>query len=160
MIARTVLVYLFLTVSVFCLAQKGPINRDDFYRAMASDKLELISSQQEIAKSAGDSGFEGALLMKKAGLMKKTGDKLSLFKSGHKLLDNAIKKDESNAELRFLRLMIQEHAPGILHYKNDIEKDSVIIREGFSQLHPEAKKAILQYSKTSKVLKPSDFNGS
>ena len=93
-------------------------------------------------------------------MVKKAGDKLSLFKSGHKLLDGAIKKDESNAELRFLRLMVQEHSPGMLHYKGDLDKDSVLIKEKFSELHPGARKAIIQYSKTSKILKPSDFNGS
>ena len=160
MIARSVLIGLLVTVSAFCFAQKSTLAREEFYEAMASDKLELVSHQQEIAKSAGYAGFEGALLMKKAGLVKKAGDKLSLFKSGHKLLDGAIKKDESNAELRFLRLMIQEHSPGRLHYKGDIDKDTALIKEKFSELHPEARKAIIQYSKTSKVLKPSDFNGS
>lgn len=160
MIARSVLISLLVTVYAFCFAQNSTINRDEFYEAMESDKLELVSQQHEIAKTAGDAGFEGALLMKKAGLVKKAGDKLSLFKSGHKLLDEAIEKDKSNAELRFLRLMVQEHAPGILHYKGDIEKDTLLIKQKFSELHPGTKKAIIHYSKTSKVLKPSDFNGS
>jgi hypothetical protein len=57
-------------------------------------KMELVNDQQAIVKASnmtGKQGFEGALLMKKAGLIGKGGEKLSLFKSGHKLLDDAIK---------------------------------------------------------------------
>lgn len=160
MIARTVLISLFVFPlgSGFC--QKAAFSRADFYLAISSDKLETISEQQEIAKATGNIGFEGALLMKKAGLVKKVGEKLSLFKEGHKLLDEAIKKDELNAELRFLRLMIQEHAPGILKYKGDIDSDSAFLLKNFNQLQPETQKAVISYSKTSRVLKPGDFNGS
>ena len=159
MIARTVLLSLLVFFNSVLFSQESRINRDDFYKAMSSDKIELINSQQEIAKSAGVSAFEGALLMKKAGLVNKVNDKLSLFKTGHKLLDKAIENDGENAEFRFLRLMVQEHAPGILNYKSDIDSDSLLIKKRFNELRPEVKKAVIQYSKTSKVLKPSDFNG-
>lgn len=159
MIARTVLVGLFISANAVCFSQKAGLDRSAFYEAMASDNIELVNSQQEIARSSGNDGFEGALLMKKAGLVQKANAKLSLFKSGHRLLDNAIKKDESNAELRFLRLMIQEHAPKVLNYKSDLTNDSLLIKQRFSQLDSETQKAILRYSKTSKVLKPTDFNG-
>ena len=157
MIARTVLIGFLVLFQNFLYSQESRINREDFYKAISSDKIELVTRQQEIAKSAGAPAFEGALLMKKAGLVNKTSDKLSLFKSGHKLLDKAIENDEGNAELRFLRLMVQEHAPGILNYNDDIEEDSLLIKKRFNQLNAEVKKVVLQYSKTSKVLKPSDF---
>ncbi len=145
---------------IVAFTQKLQINRTDFYAAMASNKLELISDQEKIVKSYGNEsqGFEGALLMKKAGLVGKASEKLSLFKSGHKLLDNAIKMDEANAELRFLRLMIQENAPNIVKYKGNIEADKELIQQHFNQLHPQAKKAVIEYSKKSKILKASDFN--
>ena len=66
--------------------------------------------------------FTGALLMKKAGFNAPPAIKLHLFKSGHKMLEAAIRNNPENAEFRFLRLIIQEHAPGILGYKNDIGK--------------------------------------
>ena len=66
-------------------------------------------------------------------------------------------KDKDNGELRFLRLMIQEHAPGILNYKDDLEKDSLYIRQSFKKLPADVQQAITDYSKTSKVLRSEDF---
>jgi hypothetical protein len=161
MIARTVLLVMMLTTAAVSIGQKTQIDRNTFYAAMASDKIELIKAQEEVVKSSsmpGKEAFEGALLMKRAGLVGKAGDKLSLFKSGHKLLDEAIKNDGDNPELRFLRLMIQENAPKILKYKSNISSDSQFIKQQFHQLNPEVQKAVIEYSKQAKTLKPSDFN--
>ena len=161
MIARTVFTVLAVTAITCSYGQKSQFDRQDFYAAMASDKMDLVNDQQAIVKASnmtGKQGFEGALLMKKAGLIGKGGEKLSLFKSGHKLLDDAIKTDTSNAELRFLRLMIQEHAPKMLKYKGNIESDSKLIRQKFHQLQPEVQKAVMDYSEKSNILKPTDFN--
>ena len=38
-------------------------------------------------------------------------------------LQGPIKKDKANAEFNFLRLIIQEHAPKVVDYRNDIEND-------------------------------------
>ena len=68
--------------------------------------------------------------MKKAGIINGAGKKLNLFKAGRKKLEAEIKKDSSNVELRFLRLMTQENAPGILGYKNELQTDREYIRKG------------------------------
>src|SRR5207253_3424423 len=101
--------------------------------------------------------FEGALLMKKAELANGPGKKLNLFKDGHKKLEAAIKKDDDNAEYRFLRLMIQEHAPKMLGYKEDLQKDSAYIRQSYKKLPAEVQEAIINYSKTSKILRSDDL---
>ena len=102
--------------------------------------------------------FEGALINEKSRFGKQAeGKKLNLFKDGHKKLESAIKKDGDNAEYRFLRLMIQEHAPGILGYKDDLKKDSAYIRQSYKKLPAEVQEAISNYSKTSKILKSEDL---
>ena len=68
------------------------------------------------------------------------------------MLEGAIKKNPDNAEFRFLRLMVQEYAPGILGYKNDTEKDSEYIRKSYKSLPGEVQQAIANYSKKSKLL--------
>jgi hypothetical protein len=161
MIARTVLLGMVFTAATVSFGQNSQIDRNDFYAAMASDKIELIKAQEDAVNSSSipeKEAFQGALLMKKAGLVGKAGEKLSLFKSGHKLLDKAIKNDGDNAELRFLRLMIQENAPKIVNYRGDITSDSEVIKQKFPQLQPEVQKAVIEYSKKAKALKPSDFN--
>ncbi len=131
------------------------INRQPFYKAMQEDNKDLVNAElTEVKKadSALQEAFTGALLMKKAGLGGSPTTKLSLFKQGHKMLEAAIRKDSANAEFRFLRLMIQEHAPGILGYKNDLEKDSLYIKKMYKSLPVEVQRAIAGYSKKSKYL--------
>ena len=96
--------------------------------------------------------------MKKAGLISGAGKKLNTFKDGHKKLEASLQKDSGNTEYRFLRLMIQENAPGILGYKDDLKKDSEYIRKNFKNLPQEAKNAVIDYSKNSKILRSADFN--
>ncbi|MGC4038904.1 MAG: hypothetical protein QM764_23300 [Chitinophagaceae bacterium] len=136
-------------------------NRKDFYSAMASGDLKTIDAQIGLLKAvdiAEKIAFEGALLMKKAGKENGAGKKLNLFKQGHKKLEEAISNDGENGEYRFLRLMIQEHAPGMLGYKDDLKKDSAYIRQSYKKLPADVQHAIADYSKQSKVLKPGDFN--
>lgn len=154
---KNLLFGLMVLISPSVFAQQPQINRNEFYAAMESKKLDLVNNQQLIAKKAGNSGFEGALLMKKAGLVSGFSEKYSLFQTGHKMLDEAIKQDQENAELRFLRLMVQEHAPRLLNYRGNIEDDSNILRKSFNQLLPETRNAVLRYTKESKILKPGDF---
>ncbi len=108
--------------------------RKELYAAMASSDVAIVDNQLNALKNIDPkdkSAYEGALTMKKAGLVKGANKKLKFFKEGHKKLEAAILKDKDNGELRFLRLMIQEHAHGILHYKSDLDKDSTYIRQSF-----------------------------
>ncbi|HCL84515.1 MAG TPA: hypothetical protein DIC22_11100 [Chitinophagaceae bacterium] len=132
------------------------LNRPAFYKAMQEDDKILVNEQLTLLKSLPEEegkAFLGAMLMKKSGLGGSPLSKLRLFNEGQKMLETAIKQDSANAEYRFLRLMIQEHAPGILGYKNDMEKDSEYIRKSYKTLPDDVQQAITGYSKKSKVLK-------
>ena len=139
---------------------KQHFDRSSFYAALASESVDTINAElKSIVKSSitAREAFEGTLLIKKAGLVFNPVSKLSLFKSGHNKLDNAITKESNNAELRFLRLMIQENVPRILNYRNQIDEDSKIVRSSFKSLPLVVQKVIVDYSKTSKVLNPAFF---
>jgi hypothetical protein len=132
------------------------LNRAAFYKAMESDSKTLVDAQISELNSAPDdvkNAFLGAIYMRKAGIGGNPASKLKLFKQGRKLLEEAIAKDPDNAEFRFLRLIIQEHAPGALGYKNDQQKDSEFIRKSYNSLPEELQKTIADYNKKSKVLK-------
>ena len=138
-------------------SQKAGFDKSAFYSAMATDDLNQVNAQLSVLKNASLSekdAYEGALLMKKAGLLTKAKEKLSLFKAGRLKLEASIKKDNTNTEFNFLRLIIQEHAPKIVNYRADIESDISIIRANYKALPPVVQQAISDYSKKSKVLKP------
>ncbi|MEO6960555.1 MAG: hypothetical protein ABIY90_01235 [Puia sp.] len=138
------------------LAQDKSIDKTAFYQAMQQDKKDLINSQLKKLKTVSPKirqAFEGAMIMKKAGTGGSPVTKLNLFKQGHRELEAAIKKEPDNAEFRFLRLIIQENAPGFLGYKDNLEGDSEYIRNSYKSLPGEVQQAIADYSKKSKVLK-------
>jgi len=149
---------LLLLVSVAAQAgsQKNIFDKAAFYNAMASKSLTEIDAQLLLISTSSISekeAYEGSLLMKKAGLVTKAKEKLSLFKTGRAKLEASIKKNSSNTEFVFLRLIIQEHAPKMVKYDDDIEKDSIQIRANYKSLSPVVQQAIIDYSKNSKVLK-------
>jgi len=151
-----------LVIAELAHGQNGVVSmeRSEFYKTMSSQKIDDVDKQLKLVRSsafAGRDAFEGALLMKKAGLVVEPHLKLKLFKSGYKKLDAAIKADSGNAEYRFLRLMIQEHAPGFLGYRSDLKKDSAYIRKSYKDMSQEVQQAVLKYSRQSKILRPSDF---
>lgn len=150
---------LLLLLSVFTVhgnSQKAGFDKSAFYNAMASDNLQEINTQLAIISISSineKDAYEGALLMKKAGLVTKAKEKLSLFKAGKLKLEASIKKNSNNTEFVFLRLIIQEHAPKMVKYNADIERDSLQIRTNYKTLSPVVQQAITDYSKKSKVLK-------
>ncbi|NCD69283.1 hypothetical protein [Mucilaginibacter agri] len=154
-----VLVTLTGVVNATGLLQK--FEKSTFYQAMASGTLSEIENQLTAVASAPveDRGaYEGVLLMRKAGLLSKPKDKLHFFKDGRIKFQTAFMADSNNAEFRFLRLGIQEHAPKVVKYSSNIQVDKAYIKEHFKSLSPVVQHAVIEYSKTSKVLHPEDFN--
>lgn len=137
---------------------KTPIQKFDkaaFYDVMASGDLTAIDKELDVVK--GKDGYEGALLMRKAGLVKKPKDKLAFFKAGRIKLETALLADNENIEFHFLRLAIEEHAPKIVKYRKDIQKDKELVVNNFKSLSPAVQHAILDYCKNSKVLHKEEF---
>ena len=158
-----ILFALFFIISVVKVQGKNLIqdfDRSAFYAAMASGNIENINEELTLLNSASineKEAYEGALLMRKSGLLSKASEKLKLFKKGRIKLETALLKDSSNGEYHFLRLTIQEHAPKIVKYRTEIENDKQFILKSFKNLLPVVQQAILDYCKNSKILNQEDF---
>ncbi len=136
-------------------------DRGVFYKVMKTGDTAAIDNELIVVKSAPipeKEAYEGALLMKKAGEEVKAKDKLAFFKRGRIKLETAILNDGENAEYRFLRLIIEEHAPKVAKYSKDIPTDKEFIIQKYKSLSPLVQQEILNYSQTSKVLHPEDLN--
>lgn len=123
-----------------------------YYQVLENGSIDAVESQLLLIESSlniNKEAYGGALLMKKAGLIKGASKKLTVFKEGNRKLEAAIKKDKGNAEWYFLRLIIQEHAPKILKYHADIKKDADIVHKAFNNFSPELQSAVIQYRKNS-----------
>ncbi len=58
-------------------------------------------------------------------------NKLSYFNKGKKLLDDAVKSEPNNLEIRLMRLISQEKTPKILGYKSSIASDKDFILKNY-----------------------------
>lgn len=134
-----------------CLAQSASgFSRSSFYRSMAGRDGKSVDQQLELLDAAvlpDKQAWEGALLMKKAGLVTGAKNKLDMFKEGHRKLEAIIQKDSSNPEYRLLRLMIQEHAPKVLGYRNNIVADRAFVQRHFDELPKAAQLAAKEYNR-------------
>jgi restriction endonuclease S subunit len=132
-----------------------------YYNTMSTGDVDAIDKELAIVQSSGlnnKEGYEGALLMKKAGMIKGARKKLDLFKAGRIKLETAINTDNEHTEFHFLRLAIEENAPRIVKYRADIPNDKLIIIKNFKTLSPAVQRAVLDYCNNSKVLHTEDFS--
>ena len=131
------------------------LDRKAFYNVLKSGTVDAINDEITAVESSnikGKDAFEGTLLMKKAGLLKVPKQKLENFKKGRIKLETAIKNDSTNTEYRFMRLIIQEHAPKQAKYQAQLKTDADFITQYFKTLSPELQEIIIDYSKQSKTL--------
>jgi len=131
-----------------------------FYAIIKSGDKEEIDNELTIVTTSTipeKEAYEGFLLMRKAGITGKPAEKLRLFKQGRIKLETALMNDSENAEYHFLRLIIEEKAPKIVKYHNDLEADKQIVQKAYKSLSPVVQQAIMDYSKNSKILHEQDF---
>ena len=145
---------------VVALTLQNKTDVETYYAALSSSDTNQINAVLQRllpATSLANKAYAGALIMKKAGLIKAPGKKLSLFKQGRLFLEEAITKENSNVAYRFLRLVIQENCPAFLKYHDNIKEDSDVVKKTFVQFPAETKRAVIDYAKTSATLKSLDL---
>jgi hypothetical protein len=155
-IIHTLFICLLLLSTV--VSAQNAFNESKFFESLESNDIQTVEASLKMVQRSTikeKEAYRGALLMKKAGLVSGPRAKLNLFKEGHGLLEKAIDKEPSNVTYRFLRMIIQENAPWILNYNDDIEVDAKVITVKFDTLSPAIKSAVIYYGKKSKYLRIS-----
>lgn len=71
--------------------------------------------------------YKGAVTAVSAKFEQGVKNKMTVFEEGTFLIENAIKIDSLNIEVRFVRLSVQQNSPKLLDYHTDIEKDKQYI---------------------------------
>lgn len=79
-------------------------------------------------------GYRGCATMMMAKHVFNPFSKISYFRKGRDILENAIKEDEKNFELRYLRFIAQTNMPSFLGYYKSIGIDKQFILNTFSQI--------------------------
>nr|WP_068887161.1 hypothetical protein [Pedobacter panaciterrae] len=100
----------------------------ELFEASASSKVsanQLLKLLTEVGPSSSPLliCYSGAAEMMQAKYVFNPLNKFKRFKKGKKLIEEAVKKDPENIEIRFLRFVIQTNLPGFLNYDGHIEQD-------------------------------------
>lgn len=127
-----------LTFSFFSLIEdKDLIELRNLYEKATKDekanlKLNNIASNDK--NSAVIIGYKGAGTMILANHVFNPITKLNKFNKGKKLLEQAVKQESNNLELRYLRFTIQTNVPKFLGYSKEINTDKAILINGLEKL--------------------------
>lgn len=131
---KKILVFCFLSLNVF--AQDLSKLRKEFIAATASAEASqtFLNSTAKLGEKPLFQAYRGAALVIHAKFAKGIEGKKKYAKEGITTLESAVQKDPQNVEIRTLRLSIQEQAPKVLKYKNNIEEDRSFVKKALAEL--------------------------
>ncbi len=133
--------FLFFFISVFYLISITPDLKiiRSAYKQAAQDQSKVMAFSEQLSKvSKSDNvaliAYKGASITLVARHAKTIKEKKSRFIEGAKLIEYAIEKEPNAVEPRFVRLGIQENAPKILKYRDNIPEDKELILKQFKYI--------------------------
>lgn len=122
-------------------ASKSKQNAEQFY-----DLLSNYAKSNNVLLA-----YKGAAITLQSKFATGLKNKKQLFIEGVTMVENVIKNNPDNIEIRLIRLSIQENTPKLLKYKGNIDEDKKIIVNAFDKLPQDLKEYIKDYVKQSKV---------
>jgi hypothetical protein len=113
--------------------------REIFYQATqsseAADLLNTILTDNLISKDITLQGYKGVSLMLLAKYTLNLYKKMYYFNQGKIALDNAIREQVDNIELRYLRYTVQLKAPQFLNYNGALSDDFYFIKSNLYNIN-------------------------
>lgn len=76
----------------------------------------------------------------------------SFVKTGANHLESIIKSNPNNAELRVIRMSVQENIPKIVGYSKNLKEDKTFLLNNYSKQNSELKSYIKQFAAQSKTI--------
>ena len=113
--------------------------RANYDKAVTDKKLcsQMIEDLKEAEQTPLFLAYLGALQTIWANHIFSPISKLNTFNKGKKNIEQAIKKEPKNVELRFIRLSVQKNAPSFLGYYSNIKEDMQFIKNNRSGIKSE-----------------------
>lgn len=151
-----IVLYLFFLGAVLISATAVSLDRQSYYAAISVDDEAVLKKERDKLMKLSDSddkrAFLATIIMKESQFMPTVKGKWDKFSLGKEALEKEIKANFSNAEYRFLRLLIQENAPKIVRYSANVQQDAQFIAKNLTALNAITKKTIQDYAKKSPAL--------
>lgn len=135
--------------------------REEYPKANSSEKItDHLFEELSKVQNSNDPvllAYKGAVSTLKAKYAKGIKNKKEYFKAGVALLESSVKADPQNIEIRCLRLSVQENAPKIVGYKDNIDEDKQFILNNFKDIDSkEVRVFVKNYVLQSSVFEDSE----
>ena len=95
-------------------------------------------------------GYKAAAKIMEAKVSK--GNRKALVKTGATSLEGVIKSNPNNAELRLIRLSVQENIPKIVGYRGSLKDDKAFLLNNYSKQNTALKNYIKRFAMQSKTI--------
>ncbi len=155
---RAILIIILILNKLLLSGQVEPARVFQLLNAGTYDEINTyLANLDSLAQKSQVNAYKGTLLMRKANFEKTPREKLELFKTGRILLENEISSHPDNLEYRLLRFIIQENAPPVLKYNQQLNHDKTKIIEGYKSADSFLQDQIKTYCNYSIILKLSDL---
>lgn len=99
-------------------------------------------------------GYKAAAKIMEAKITK--SNRKALVKSGATSLETVIKSNPNNAELRVIRMSVQENIPKIVGYRGNLKDDKAFLLTNYSRQNAALKNYIKRFAAQSKTITPAE----
>ncbi|WES96061.1 hypothetical protein P2W68_14515 [Chryseobacterium arthrosphaerae] len=110
----------------------------------------IEAAEKQSGSDAVTSGYKAAAKIMAAKVTK--NNRKALVKSGATSLESIIKSNPNNAELRLIRLSVQENIPKIVGYRGSLKDDKAFLLNNYSKQNAALKNYIKRFAMQSKTI--------
>lgn len=145
--------YLFLLIVLCCNLSYAQVDLEQLRYSLEKVKSDETYAFEVYEQLKGNKlttiqqGYYGVIEAMLAEHVFNPATKIAYFNAGKNKLEEAIKKEDNNVELRYLRFAMQSNIPFFLGYKSDLEKD-----KNFIVSHIESQKQKLKIKMVTKIV--------
>ncbi|WP_326981254.1 hypothetical protein VUJ46_13400 [Chryseobacterium sp. MYb264] len=147
------LIFSFLTAFFLFFQSDLESLRDSYAKANASDvntEAFINIADKQPGSDAVTKGYKAAAKIMEAKIAK--SNRKALVKEGATHLEAVIKSNPNNAELRLIRMSVQENIPKIVGYRGSLKDDKAYLLSNYTKQNPALKNYIKRFAAQSKTM--------
>lgn len=147
------LILSFITAFVFFFQSDLETLRNSYAKANESNTNTqnfIDTAEKQSGSDPVTVGYKAAAKIMEAKIVK--NNRKALVKTGATSLENVIKNNPNNAELRLIRLSVQENIPKIVGYRGSMKDDKAFLLNNYSKQNTALKGYIKRFAMQSKTI--------
>lgn len=147
------LILSFVTALIFFFQSDLETLRSSYAKASASNantQSFIDTAEKQPGSDAVTLGYKAAAKIMEAKVSK--GNRKSMVKTGATSLESIIKSNPNNAELRLIRMSVQENIPKIVGYRGSLKDDKAFLLNNYSKQNTALKSYIKRFAMQSKTI--------